>query len=285
MMQSNKDALQYYARAVKAHPVLKAEEEVELSRRWLDQRDRAAADRLVLCNMRAVIKIAGEFSSQHVPLSDLIQEGTIGLMRAVERYDPERGTRFLSYAAWWIRAYIRDYMLRTRSLVRLGTTQRQRTVYSRLGKARSAADREGLRGEARMERIVDLIGVDRATVESMMGRLAGYDMSLDAPLGTAEDAAPRGHFIPSNDPTPEDAVGDGLMAQLENSELKQALESLPDRERYIVEVRHLSLVPQTLQDVGVTLGISRERVRQLEVRALSRMRHWLEDSGKLSKVA
>ena len=136
-----------------------------------------------------------------------------------------------------------------------------------------------------MERIVELIGVDRATVESMMGRLAGYDMSLDAPLGTAEDAAPRGHFIPSNDPTPEDAVGDGLMAQLENSELKQALESLPERERYIVEVRHLSLVPQTLQDVGVTLGISRERVRQLEVRALSRMRHWLEDSGKLSKVA
>ena len=285
MIQSNKDALQYYARSIKGHPVLSAAEEVELSRRWLDQQDRAAADRLVLCNMRAVIKIAGEFSSQHVPLADLVQEGVVGLMRAVERYDPDRGTRFLSYAAWWIRAYIRDYMLRTRSLVRLGTTQRQRTVYSRLGKARTAADREGLEGEARMERIVELIGVARPTVESMMGRLSGNDMSLDAPLGTAEDAAPRGNFIPSNDPTPEDAVGAGLATALQNSELRRALESLPARERHIIEVRHLSHAPETLQEVGLALGISRERVRQLEVRAMSRMRQWLEESGKLPKVA
>jgi RNA polymerase sigma-32 factor len=285
MIQSNKDALQYYSAAVKAHPVLTATEEIALSRRWLQHQDREAADRLVLCNMRAVIKIAGEFSSQHAPLADLIQEGTLGLMRAVERYDPERGTRFLSYAAWWIRAYIRDHMLRTRSLVRLGTTQRQRTVYSRLGKARTAADREGLEGEARMARIVEFIGVDRATVESMMGRLAGYDMSLDAPMGPADDAAPRGSFIPSNDPTPEDAVGSSLEVALRRTELTGALESLPERERYIIERRHLSLSPETLQDVGSTLGISRERVRQLEVRAMGRMRMWLEESGKLRKVA
>jgi len=285
MIQSNRDALQYYSAAVKANPVLSADEENALSRRWLDEQDRAAADRLVLCNMRAVIKIAGEFSSQHAPLSDLIQEGTLGLMRAVERYDPERGTRFLSYAAWWIRAYIRDHMLRTRSLVRLGTTQRQRTVYSRLGKARTAADREGLEGEQRMERIVELIGVDRKTVESMMGRLAGYDMSLDAPMGTAEDAAPRGNFIPSNDPTPEEFVGEDLEVALRKSELRGALASLPNRERYIIERRHLNLAPETLQDVGQTLGISRERVRQLEVRAMGRMRAWLAESGKLANVA
>jgi len=285
MIQSNRDALQFYSAAVKANPVLSAEEENVLSRRWLDEQDRAAADRLVLCNMRAVIKIAGEFSSQHAPLSDLIQEGTLGLMRAVERYDPERGVRFLSYAAWWIRAYIRDHMLRTRSLVRLGTTQRQRTVYSRLGKARTAADREGLEGEVRMERIVELIGVDRKTVESMMGRLAGYDMSLDAPMGTAEDAAPRGNFIPSNDPTPEEWVGADLEVTLRKSELQAALAALPERERYIIERRHLNLAPETLQDVGLTLGISRERVRQLEVRAMGRMRSWLAESGKLADVA
>ena len=285
MIQSNRDALQFYSAAVKANPVLSAEEENVLSRRWLDEQDRAAADRLVLCNMRAVIKIAGEFSSQHAPLSDLIQEGTLGLMRAVERYDPERGVRFLSYAGWWIRAYIRDHMLRTRSLVRLGTTQRQRTVYSRLGKARTAADREGLEGEVRMERIVELIGVDRKTVESMMGRLAGYDMSLDAPMGTAEDAAPRGNFIPSNDPTPEEWVGADLEVTLRKSELQAALAALPERERYIIERRHLNLAPETLQDVGLTLGISRERVRQLEVRAMGRMRSWLAESGKLADVA
>lgn len=285
MRQRNHDALVLYSRSVKAYPVLTAEEERELSRRWLEDRDRAAADRLVLSNMRAVIKIANEFSSQHVPLADLLQEGTMGLMRAIDRYDPERGTRFLSYAAWWIRAYIRDYLLRTRSLVRLGTTQRQRTVYSRLGKARAAADREGLEGEARMERIVELIGVDRATVESMMGRLSGYDVSLDAPVGTAEDAAPRGNFIPTNDPTPEEQVGAEQEDDHQRFQLRAAIRTLPEREQLIIERRHLTDSPETLQEVGETLGISRERVRQLEVRAFRRMRDWLKSTGQLKKVA
>ena len=275
MFESNRETLKLYSNAVKNHPVLSAQEEVELSRRWRDHRDQAAADRLVLCNLRAVIKIAGEFSGQHVALSDLIQEGTLGLIKAVDRFDPEHGTRFLSYAAWWIRAYVRDFMLRTRSLVRLGTTQRQRTVYSRLGRARAAADRERLEGEARMERIVEFIGVDRATVESMMGRLAGYDASLDAPVGGEADAAPRGNFIPCNDPTPEESVASGYEEQLRKMELADALAALPDRERYIIEERHLSDSPTTLQDLGVELGISRERVRQLEARGMRRMRESL----------
>ncbi len=158
MRRDRDDALKLYYSHVQAHPVLTAEAEIELSRRWLDHQDKAAADKLVLSNMRAVIKIASEFANQHVAFSDLVQEGTMGLLRAIDRYDPDRGTRFLSYAAWWIRAYIRDYLLRTRSLVRLGTTQRQRTVYSRLGRARREADREGLTGEKRMERLVELIG-------------------------------------------------------------------------------------------------------------------------------
>lgn len=285
MAESKTQALQLYYRSVREHPLLTAEQEVELSRRWLQDQDKRAADKLVLSNMRAVIKIANEFSNQHVPLSDLLQEGTLGLMRAVDRYDPERGTRFLSYAAWWIRAYIRDYLLRTRSLVRLGTTQRQRTVYSRLGRARATAEREGLTGEAKMERLVELIGVDRATVESMMGRLAGYDASLDAPAGSDSDSAARGSFIPANAPTPEDLLGEDQEDRLQRRDLESALSTLPEREQTIISLRHLTETPQTLQQVGELLGISRERVRQLEVRALRRMKDWLRSTGRLKKVA
>jgi len=275
MSRERDDALRLYYSHVQAHPVLSAEQEVELSRRWRDTRDKTAADKLVLSNMRAVIKIASEFSNQHVPFGDLVQEGTLGLLRAVDRYDPERGTRFLSYAAWWIRAYIRDYLLRTRSLVRLGTTQRQRTVYSRLGKAKAQAAAEGLSGEARMSRLVELIGVDRETIESMEGRLGGYDVSLDAPVGTDSDSATRANFIPDDVADPEQLLGTAEQDWRAREDLTHALAGLPDREQEIIQRRHLSDSPETLQEVGESLGISRERVRQLEVRALRRMRDWL----------
>ena len=285
MGRERDDALRLYYSHVQAHPVLTAEQEIDLSRRWLEGGDKAAADKLVLSNMRAVIKISAEFANQHVPFADLVQEGTMGLLRAVDRYDPERGTRFLSYAAWWIRAFIRDYLLRTRSLVRLGTTQRQRTVYSRLGKAKAAAAREGLSGEARMERMVELIGVDRKTVESMMGRLGGYDVSLDQPVGGESDSAPRANFIPGKDANPEELLGDAQQARRDRDNLRKAIATLPEREQLIIRRRHLADRPDTLQEVGEDLGISRERVRQLEVRALRRMREWLRSEGYLQQVA
>ena len=209
----------------------------------------------------------------------------MGLLRAVDRFDPDRGTRFLSYAAWWIRAYIRDYLLRTRSLVRLGTTQRQRTVYSRLGKATAAVEREGLRGEARMQRLEELIGVDRKTITSMQGRLGGYDVSLDQPVGKDEDSAPRGNFIPSDMDDPEQLVAGTQEDLLHRGHLRDAIKTLPAREQLIIERRHLVDKPETLQEVGESLGISRERVRQLEVRALRRMKDWLRAEGRLARVA
>ena len=276
MARDRNDALALYYASVQANPVLTAEQEVALGRRWRDHQDQAAFDKLVLSNMRAVIKISSEFANQHVPFSDLIQEGTMGLLKAVDRYDPERGTRFLSYAAWWIRAYIRDYLLRTRSLVRLGTTQRQRTVYSRLGRARREADREGLRGEERMQRIVEIIGVDRKTVESMAGRLGGYDVSLDQPVGSEADSAPRSAFIPANDPDPETSLAAEQESANDTRDLYAAISELPEREQEIIQRRHLNDEKETLQEVGERLGISRERVRQLEVRAFRRMRQALE---------
>jgi len=280
MKRNREDALALYYAAVQANPVLTAEQEVELGRRWRDHRDQAAFDKMVLSNMRAVIKISSEFANQHVPFADLIQEGTMGLLKAVDRFDPDRGTRFLSYGAWWIRAYIRDYLLRTRSLVRLGTTQRQRTVYSRLGKARAQADREGLKGEERMLRLEELIGVDRETIVSMAGRLGGYDVSLDQPVGDDQDSAPRSAFIPANDPDPETWLAAEEETANGSDALAAAIETLPPREQEIIRRRHLGDARETLQEVGDRLGISRERVRQLEVRAMRRLRHQLEGTGR-----
>lgn len=276
MSRERDAALHLYYSHVREHPLLTAEEEVSLARRWRDHRDESASRRLVLSNMRAVIKIASEFANQHAAFADLVQEGTLGLLKAVERFDPDRGTRFLSYAAWWIRAFIRDYLLRTRSLVRLGTTQRQRTVYSRLGRARAVVTREGLTGEARLKRLAELIGVDGATVESMEARLGGYDVSLDAPLGEEGESANRGDFLEDMGPNPEENYERDEDEALGKADLGAAIDTLPDREREIIERRHLSEQPETLQEVGERLGISRERVRQLEVRALKRMREAIE---------
>lgn len=275
MAKRGHDALSFYHSTVRNYPVLTREAELDLARRWRDDRDERAAETLVLSNMRAVIKISSEFVNQHASLADLVQEGNLGLLKAVDRFDPDRGTRFLSYAAWWIRAYIRDYMLRTRSLVRLGTTQNQRTVYSRLGKARTVVAREGLDGEARLKRLEEVIGVDRKTILSMQGRLAGYDVSLDAPLGADDDSASRGSLLPDDTPGPEQQVAEAEHLSRSTGELAMALAQLPDRERRIIEERHLSVQLRTLQEVGEELGISRERVRQLEARAMRRMRSWI----------
>ena len=285
MSDDRDDTLALYYSHVRNHPLLTAEEEIDLATRWRERKDERVAQKLVLSNMRAVIKIAAEFGRQHAAFADLVQEGTLGLLKAVDRYDPTRGTRFLSYAAWWIRAYIRDYLLRTRSLVRLGTTQRQRTVYSRLGKARNQIAREGQVGEARLLRLEELIGVDRETILSMEARLGGYDVSLDAPVGDESDGANRASFLEDDGPGPEEVTARGQEDRIERAGLEGALSHLPAREREIVERRHLVDQPETLQAVGDRLGISRERVRQLEVRALRRMREHLVAAEVTRQVA
>lgn len=285
MNRTRTDALALYHSAIRDYPLLTADEEVQLARAWRDDGDRDAAERLVLSNMRAVIKMAGQLSNQHASFSDLMQEGTLGLLRAVERYDPERGVRFLSYAAWWIRAYIRDYLLKTRSLVRLGTTQRQRTVYSRLGKAKEAVRREGLDGEERMVRLEEIIGVDRETITSMEGRLAGYDVSLDAPMGSENDGASRGSFLVGLVDSPEEEVGSAQLSRNLRARLALAIDQLPAREQEIIQRRHLQDSGETLQQVGERLGISRERVRQLELRAMRRLSDFMRRDPETKRVA
>jgi RNA polymerase sigma-32 factor len=174
--------LEHYMSSASKYPILTREEERDLARRWRDDRDERAAERLVLCNLRAVIKIAGEFRNRHTSFEDLVQEGNMGLMRAIEHFDPERGTRFLSYAGWWIRACIKEYLLRTRSLVRIGTTQKQRAIYSRLGRAKRELDRlyPDIDPVDRIPKLAEILDASPKLVEDMESRLSGHDLSLNA---------------------------------------------------------------------------------------------------------
>ena len=224
------DELAAYSRTVTKTPLLSREEEKELARRWRDTRDPAALDRLVLCNLRAVFKIAGAHRSKHASLEDLVQEGLLGLIRATERYDPERGIRFLSYAGWWIRAYIKEYLLRSRSLVRIGTTQKQRAIYSGLGRAKAMLETTypDLDPSLRYEKLAELLDVSPALVEDMNGRLSGHDLSLDSPMRDDGETT-YVELLSDEGPDTEERAMSRDMQRRRERHLHEAMDDLTDR--------------------------------------------------------
>jgi RNA polymerase sigma-32 factor len=272
------DSLKYYLRDVRQHPQLTAEEEQDLARAHA-KGDPRAAHRLVTANLRFVVKIANEYRSSGHSLSDLIQEGNIGLMKAAQKFDPERGLRFISYAVWWIRAYIQNYTLRSFSLVRLGTTQAQRKLFFSLARTRRELDKTSAKhgpdsdGED-VAKIAEKLGVTPDEVRQMSQRMGSRDLSLDAPVG---DDAGSAHL----DFLADDAAGQdqALSAAREQSFLEggvgAALAQLDPRERYIIEQRLMSEQPVMLQELGQRFSVSRERARQLELRAKAKLREKL----------
>jgi RNA polymerase sigma-32 factor len=261
------DTLERYLVEINRYPILTLEQERELART-----SRAA---LVTANLRFVVKVAYEYRACGFRLADLVQEGNIGLMRAVQKYDPDRGVRLLSYAAWWIRAYIQDYILRSYSLVRLGTTQAQRKLFFSLNRARRelGAGDPGTSPELDAARIASRLGVTPRDVEEMTQRMSGHDVSLDAV------AADGTH--PHLDDVAGAGVGQDHALSLAQEKLRLedriggALATLDWRERYLIEQRVMSDRPATLQEVGDHFGISRERARQIEVRAKRKLKHEL----------
>jgi len=268
--------LSHYMSLATKYPILTWDEERELAHRWRDHGDEAAAQRLVLCNLRAVVKIAGEFRNRHIHFEDLVQEGNVGLMRAISKFDPERGTRFLSYAGWWIRACIKEYLLRSRSLVRLGTTQKQRAIYSRLGRAKLELERRYPASDPsqRIERLAEILEASPALVADMEGRLSGHDLSLDAKVDSESNTA-YVDLLSDSGPTTEENVGDREVEAFRSSCVEDALQCLSDKERFIIRQRFLVEPTRTLRELGEILGISRERVRQLEVRAKKKLKEEL----------
>ena len=263
-----------YIRNSMNEPMLTREHELELARRWRTDGDEKALHEMVTSYTRLVVAMASKFRNYGLPLGDLIQEGNIGLMQAAARFEPEREIRFSTYATWWIRSAMQDYVLRNWSIVRTGTTAAQKSLFFNLRRLRakieSANEAEGLGMEGRAS-IAKELKVNIKDVEEMEGRLGGSDHSLNAKIGEDGDDEWQ-NFLADERPNPEDVVIGMKDAQTRSKWLQEALGELSPREQTIIRERHLGQDAVTLEDLGKELGVSKERIRQLEQRAMSKLR-------------
>jgi RNA polymerase sigma-32 factor len=269
------DPLDLFLAEIRAVPLLTAEEEARLARAWRRDGDPRAAHHLITANLRFVVKVAHEYRAYGFRLADLIQEGNIGLMKAVQKYDPEKEIRLISYAVWWIRAYIQNYILRSWSLVKIGTTQAQRKLFFSLARTKRELERLDDGGGAGAERVADRLNVRASEVVEMERRLDGRDLSLDAPWGEDGTSSHADH-VAWGGAGADDEMGTREERRLAADSVKVAVERLDDRERFIVQNRILTDAPMTLKDVGAHFGFSRERARQLELRAKEKLRRELQ---------
>lgn len=260
-----------YVRASMAEEMLSAELETELATAWRDHRDEAALHRLIQAYARLAVSFAGRFRRYDVPYEDLIQQGNLGLMRAAEKFDPENGARFSTYASWWIRASMQDYVMRNWSMVRTGTNATQKKLFFHLRRVLAKHIDDETRDEPLSVLVARELEVPEAQVEAMMGRMSGPDLSLDAPQSSDDEGRSWVETIEDEDAQTEADVAARLDGERRRAALYDAVQQLPERERVIVAARHLSEVPTTLSDLGADMGISKERVRQLEARALARV--------------
>lgn len=255
-------------------PLLEKEHEMNLARAWRDNRDERSMQEIINSYRRLVVAMAGKFRHYGLPLGDLIQEGNIGLMEAVNRFDPERDIRFSTYASWWVRSCIQDYVLRNWSIVRTGTTSAQKSLFFNLRrlKAKIANDQgmQYLSSDGRKSIAADM-GVNVRDVEDMDMRLSSGDQSLNITVGIDGDTELQS-LLPSDTPNPEDVVIGMKDRESRSKWLNMALADLSDRERRIIQERHLTHEPVTLDQLGKVLGVSKERVRQLESRAMVKLR-------------
>lgn len=272
-------SLERYLAEISNYPILSREEEYELAIRYKKDGDLEAARKLITSNLKFVVRIANSYKNYGLNPMDLIQEGNIGLMQAVKGFDPTKGYRLISYAVWWIKAYIQNYIIKSWSLVKLGTNQAQRKLFYKLRSTKqkmeitnenpSSEDYQNLAGE---------LGVSDEDVIEMDQRIGSKDLSLDAAL-PANSESTHLDYLMDNLANQEEIISKSEEEEILKSGLETALESLRDRERYIIKNRILTDNPLTLEELGTELNISRERVRQIENAALQKIKHVLEKMG------
>jgi RNA polymerase sigma-32 factor len=269
-------SLTLYLAEINRYRLLTVEEEQALARAFL-QGDLHAGHALVTSNLRFVVKVAYEYRSYGIRMADLVQEGNIGLMKAVQKFDPDKNIRLISYAVWWIRAYIQNYILKSWSLVKLGTTQAQRKLFFSLARTRRELEKMNAGGGAaiNVDEIASRLRVKPQEVREMEQRMGGRDLSLDAPMG--EDGS-NSHvdFVVSEGVGQDDEVADRQEAGLIGDRVRVALSRLDPRERFIIEQRVMNDRPMTLKELGEHFGFSRERARQLEIRAKDKLKSELQ---------
>ncbi|MFY9206330.1 MAG: RNA polymerase factor sigma-32 [Yoonia sp.] len=268
-------------KAMKAE-MLDAETELALAYAWRDQRDEEALHRLITAYMRLAISMASKFRRYGAPMSDLIQEASVGLMKAADKFDPDRGVRFSTYAVWWIKASIQDYVMRDFSLVRTGSTSSQKSLFFNMRRVQARIEREAgapLETHVLHEMIAAELGVPIHDVQMMDGRLSGSDFSLDATQSSEDEGRSWVDALEDDSPQADEIVTNSHDNATLRQWLTSAFSTLSERERFIVRERKLRDDPRTLESLGGELGLSKERVRQLEAAAFSKMRRSLESVG------
>jgi RNA polymerase sigma-32 factor len=274
---AKRDPMAAYMREVRRYPLLTPDEEKALATRLVEHGDTSAARKLIEANLRLVVKIAYEYRRAHKNLLDLVQEGNIGLIQAVGKFDPYRGVKLSSYAAFWIRAYILKFILNNWRLVKIGTTQAQRKLFFNLRKEREKLEQLGFQPTTAL--LAEKLDVSEKEVIEMERRLAAPEASLDAPLGSGGDdegTRTRMDYLPSDDDRPDHAVAQSEFSQLLKGKLEAFAATLQGREQTIFRERWLTEDPLTLQEIGDRYQVSRERARQLEKRMLDRLKKYLE---------
>jgi len=281
-MEIYDSSIALYLRDIRKYPLLSPEEEYRLAKAYKERKDLNAAHKLITSNLRFVVKVALEYIHYNVRLSDLIQEGNIGLIKALTKFDPDRGYRFISYAIWWIRAYIQSFILRTKSLVKMGTTQAQRKLFYSLSKAKreilklsgKSLDDNVNDEETRM--ISEKLGVRVKDVVEMEKRLNNADVSFDSAISEDDDRTLLDK-IASNEPTYDEKIIKEEEENIIRTRLSEFLKNANEKERYIAYNRLMSDNPKTLEEIGETFGITRERVRQIEERLKEKLRKEFSD--------
>ena len=287
-MSEGEDSLAVYVRQINRYPLLSPETEFELARQAHDHQDDAAVEKLINSNLRFVVRVALHYRFSGAKVLDLIQEGNLGLIMAVRKFNPHKGCRLITYAVWWIRAYIQNYVMKTWSVVRIGTTQTQRKLFYKMG-AIGKMVRSDHDSDDSYESLANELNVTRDDLVEMRERVTHRDVSLDCPFDEDDELAPL-DLLRSTFPNQEEVVSRQEERTLLDTEVEKALKRLAPREAYVVKNRVMAIEPRTLQDIGDRLNISRERVRQIELRALKKLKavmqeQRLPDNGRIVTLA
>ncbi|WP_353256536.1 RNA polymerase sigma factor RpoH [Hyphomonas sp.] len=278
---SPEQGLSRYLSEIRKFPMLEKNEEFMLARQWRDQEDTEAAERMVTSHLRLVAKIAMGYRGYGLPMAEVISEGNVGLMQAVKKFDPEKGFRLATYAMWWIRAAIQEYILRSWSLVKLGTTAAQKKLFFNLRRLKGemkALDEGDLRPE-QAQLIAEKLNVTEAEVYSMNGRMSGSDASLNVPMGTDGDMEWQ-DWLADDEPGTAETFANRQELDSRMELLTRSMEDLSERERHILTERRLIDEPKTLEELSDQYGVSRERIRQIEVRAFEKLQKTMKRLAK-----
>ncbi len=269
------DPVSLYLASIRKYPLLTKEQEYELAIKYRETGDPRAAEQLVTSNLRFVVKVAAEYSRFGAKLIDLVQEGNVGLMHAVREFNPYKGVRLITYAVWWIRGYIQEYLMRQYSMVRIGTTQNQRKLFYRLQKEREALE---AMGGSSVKLLAGRLGVSEEEVETMSRRLSGRDVSLSTPVDGDSSSTTLLDFEATDAPGADETIGHLEEMQVLRENLEKIRPQLNEKETYLLEKRLLADEPLTLQEIGDHYGTTREAVRQMEVRVLGKLRAAMSES-------